>query len=126
MLYETLYQSQIFFMMLYFGIIGGVLFEVKNLIRHIFFDNKIISFVVDSVFMFLCAIIFVYAKNLLNFGEFRLYLLLAFVIGIVLEHFSIGFLVEKLFFLMYNKSIKLYRRIFCVQPKSKFWQKILK
>lgn len=123
MLYETLFQSQIFFMMLYFGMICGIIFEAKNLIRHALFDNKIISFVADFAFMCVSALIFVYSKNLLNFGEFRIYLLLAFVLGIIIEHISIGFLVEKLFYLMYNKSRKLYRRIFCKKTKSKFRKK---
>lgn len=126
MLYETLYQGQIFLVMLYFGLLTGVFFEGKNLVERAFSKNKTICVVLDTLFMVLSALIFIYAKNLANYGEFRIYLLLAFGLGIVLEHISIGFLVEKFFVGVYNITKKIGRKIFCHKPKSKFMQKLLK
>ena len=40
MLYETLYQGQIFLAVLYFGLLAGVVFEGKNLIQNAFNKNK--------------------------------------------------------------------------------------
>ena len=126
MLYETLYQGQIFLAVLYFGLIAGVVFEGKNLIQNAFNKNKIVCLVLDTAFMTLSALLFICAKNLANYGEFRLYLLIAFVLGIMLEHISIGFLVEKFFVSVYNISRKIGRKISCYKPKSKFMQKLLK
>lgn len=126
MLYETLLQSQIFLTMLYYGILCGIIFECKNLIDRTFKKNFFVCLVTDIAFMLISSIIFILAKNFANFGEFRLYLLISFIIGIFIEHISIGFLVEKIFLLLYNGVVKLYRRIFCTKPKSKFMQKLLK
>ena len=126
MLYETLYQGQIFLAVLYFGLIAGVVFEGKNLIQNAFNKNKIVCVVLDTAFMAIASLLFIFAKNLANYGEFRLYLLIAFVLGIVLEHISIGFLVEKFFVGVYTIGRKIGRKIFCYKPKSKFMQKLLK
>lgn len=126
MLYETLLQGQIFLCMLYFGLIAGIVFEAKNLIINAFSKNKVVCFVLDLIFMVVASLLFVLAKNISNYGEFRIYLLIGFVLGIYLEHASIGFLVEKFFLLCYNWITKISRRIFLHKPKSKFMQKLLK
>lgn len=126
MLYETLLQGQIFLCVLYFGLITGIIFEAKKLIEKALSENKVVCFVLDLVFMCVASIIFIIAKNVANFGEFRLYLIVSFVLGIVLEHITIGFLVEKFFLLVYNWVRKLTRRMFAYKPKSKFMQKLLK
>lgn len=126
MLYETLYQGQIFLVVLYFGLLAGIVFEAKNIVENAFGKNKIICAVLDTAFMLVSSLLFIFAKNLANYGEFRIYLLIAFVLGIILEHISIGFLVEKFFVGVYNITKKIGRKIFCYKPKSKFMQKLLK
>lgn len=126
MLYETLLQGQIFLCVLYFGLIAGIVFEGKNLIINAFSKNKVVCFVLDLIFMVVASLLFVLAKNISNYGEFRIYLLIGFVLGIYLEHASIGFLVEKFFLFCYNWLTKISRRIFSHKPKSKFMQKLLK
>lgn len=119
MLYETLFQTQIFFLLVYFGLLCGIFMELKILICHALKNNKIVKFILDISFMLLCALVFVYAKNLACYGEFRLYLLVGFVLGVILEHISIGFLVEKFFKLMYNVFKKVFRRMFGFRKKPK-------
>lgn len=126
MLYETLLQGQIFLCVLYFGLIAGIIFEAKNLVEKSLSQNKVVCFVLDLAFMCLASLLFIIAKNVANFGEFRLYLLVSFILGIVLEHITIGFLVEKFFLLVYNWIRKITRRMFLYKPKSKFMQKLLK
>ena len=126
MLYETLCQPLIFLGMLYFGVLSGAVFEAKNLVCKTFNNQKFVCLVTDIAIVTFCSIVFVVAKNLLNFGEFRLYLLIAFVLGNIIEHISIGFLVEKIFLFLYNGCVKIYRRIFCTKPKSRLMQKLLK
>ncbi len=113
MLHETLLQGQVFLCMLYFGLWCGILFELKNIIEKTFFNNKIICVILDTCFVAISSVIFVLGKNIVNFGEFRLFLLLSFCFGAILEHFSIGFLVEKLFNLIYTNVIKFFKLLIC-------------
>ncbi len=126
MLYETLSQGYIFLCVLYFGLLGGILFEAKNLIINALSKNKVVCFVLDLVFMLVACLLFVVSKNIANYGEFRIYLLISFILGIWLEHITIGFLVEKFFMFCYNWTTKISRRIFLHKPKSKFMQKLFK
>ena len=119
MLFETLNQGNIFLVMLYYGIWSGIVFEAKNLIEKSLKNNKIISIIIDAIYMVICALLFVFAKNLANYGETRIYLLIGFLTGIVLEHQSIGYLVEKFFSFIYNNI----KRLLCF-VKTKLKQKI--
>ena len=119
MLFETLYQGNIFLVMLYYGIWSGIVFEAKNLIEKSLKNNKIISIILDAIYMVICALLFVFAKNLANYGETRIYLLIGFVAGIALEHLSIGYLVEKFFTFMSNNI----KRLICF-VKTKIVKKI--
>lgn len=111
MLFETLKQSYIFLGALYFGLILGTIYEIISF----FFKNKKKFFVLikDFLFSVVATILFVICLKLVNYGEFRLYIFLAFVVGFILERTTIGFLVEKLmqiickfFQLVYNKLMK--------------------
>ena len=113
MLHETLLQGQVFLCMLYFGLWCGILFELKNIIEKTFFNNKIICVILDTCFVAISSVIFVLGKNIVNFGEFRFFLLLSFCFGAILEHFSIGFLVEKLFNLIYTNIVKFFKLLIC-------------
>ena len=111
MLYETILQSNIFLVMLYYGIWSGIIFEAKNLIEKSFKDNKNVCIVLDTAYMIICSLIFVKGKNMSNYGEMRMYLLIAFFVGIILEHISIGFLVEKIFMFVYNSVVKVFAKL---------------
>ena len=115
MLYETLLHFPILLCMLYFGLISGICFEFFNLIEKSFKQNKIICIFCDVAFMITSAVIFVFAKNITNFGEFRLYLLLPYVFGIIMLHYFVGNLVEKFLILVYNVFVKAKNKL----PKFK-------
>ena len=66
------------------------------------FKHWTLILITDILFFITSTFLFVFAENLFNYGEFRLYLLLAFVLGATIEHFSVGFLVEKFFIIIYN------------------------
>lgn len=119
MLFETLKQSYIFLGAIYFGLICGILFEILQ-----FFlgkKNKVFILIKDVLFSLLSTILFIICLKLVNYGEFRLYILLAFIVGFILERTTIGFLVEKLIQFIckfirfvYNKLMKskILRRCF--------------
>lgn len=111
MLFETLKQSYVFLGALYFGLICGIGYEIL----HFFLGkkNKICVWIRDILFSFLSTILFIFCLKLVNYGEFRLYILFAFIVGFILERTTIGFLVEKIiqiackfFSLVYNKLMK--------------------
>ena len=57
MLYETLKQSIIVIATIYFGVLGGVLYELKVLSAKPF-KNKIINILFDAIFCVLLALLF--------------------------------------------------------------------
>lgn len=126
MLYETLLQWEIFLCMLYYGILCGMVFEAKKLIENAFLKNKYICIVLDILFMFISALLFITSMNAFNYGEFRLFLLISFVIGGYTEHIFIGFIVEKFFKMVYNIFTRLLKRLKSYRPKNKFIKKLLK
>lgn len=130
MLYETLFQFDICLCILYFGIIAGLFFEAKNLIEKSFKENIVVCILLDTLFCIVASFIFVIAKNSVNFGQFRLYMLFSFIFGIFIERISIGFLVEKIFLFVYNKvkfvaiSVakffnKIFKKVFKIRWKKK-------
>jgi hypothetical protein len=110
MLYETLLQGQILLGMFYFGLVAGIFFEAKNLMNKVF-KNKFALIAGDFVFLIVASFLFVWGENVFNYGEFRVFLLLGYVVGLYLEHITIGFLVEKFLILAYNLISKVLSKI---------------
>lgn len=122
MLYETLLQSKMLLVMLYFGVTCGILLTAKNLICKTLKQNKVIVILTDILFCVLSTFVFLHARTKFCYGEFRLFELLSFCLGIFIEQISINNLVEKFFKLIYN----LFVKIFCKIKKTKLGKKIFK
>lgn len=110
MLYETLKQGIIFLTMLYFGLIGGVLYEWKTLICKPF-TKKWVQVVFDIAFCILLFFIFFVAVQFTNYGEIRAFILISFFLGFYLERISIGFWLAKITKVLYNKFSKIIKHI---------------
>lgn len=122
MLFETLIQGKLLFCFIYFGILCGILLSIKNLLDKTFKNKKLVIILTDLFFVLLSTLIFVYAKIKYNYGEFRIYQVLGFALGIVLQQISLNKLVEKVLIVCYNFTIK----IFCKLKQTKIFSKILK
>lgn len=122
MLYETLLQGKMFLCLLYFGILCGIFLSIKKLIDKTLKNNKVIVIVTDIIFMLFASIIFVFAKIKYCYGQFRIFELLSFSLGIYLQQISINNLVEKIL----NMSYTLFIRVFCKLKKTKIFSKIFK
>ena len=122
MLFESLLQGKIFLVFLYFGILCGMIFSAKKLIDNCFRRSKFVVVLTDILFMIFSSMVFVLAKIKFCYGEFRLFELLAFCIGIFLEQISLDNLVEKFLKVCYNAL----KGIFCKLKKTKLFGKILK
>lgn len=103
----TLYQGYVFMAMLYYGMINGVILQIRNIIVMLI-KNKIVIFLVDFIFALIGGIFFWYAIYKSNLGIFRLFLLSVYIIGTILINFCIGCPIENLTKKIYNK---IYEKI---------------
>ena len=122
MLYETLLQGKMFLCLLYFGIVCGIFLTAKKLCEKTFKNKKNVVIIFDILFMLVFSAIFIFAKTKFCYGEFRLYEVVAFVLGIWLQQISLNNLVEKFFKMSYTLLVK----IFCKLKKTKLFGKIFK
>ena len=122
MLYETLLQGKIFLCAFYFGLVCGIFLTAKKGIDKLFKNNKVVVIITDILMFIFAALLFLVCINLFNFGEFRLYELVGFALGIVLEQISLNKIVEKTLFLLYNFLVKLIKKL----KKIKIFGKVLK
>lgn len=121
MLYQTLFQGKVFLIMLYYGIISGLILEIKILTCKIF-NSKLLNILLDFVIGIIFGFLFIKSVNMFNYGEFRIYLLIAYCIGIIIEHKTLGNLVEKLLVNIYTLFAKLINKL----KSKKVFSKIFK
>lgn len=114
-------QSALFLNFLLLGFAFGMLIGIFNLIKT-FFQNKIVLFVLDLLTCLIFTICFVYLVNKLNWGEIRLYLIIAQLLGVFIERISLGKLFAKIYLKMYNKS-KVLKNSFLKSKMGKFLSK---
>lgn len=110
MITDAAFEYKVFFLVLLFGLLSGVVYGIFNMIVLSFKKNIIIKNISDGIFMLIFASIFFYCLNAYNFGTFRVYLLITYIIGFIIERKTIGKLFAKLFLLVYNYNIKLIKK----------------
>lgn len=102
-------QMKDFSILFILGIIVGIIYEFLN-ISQIIKNNYIIQIFSDIIFCLIFTIIFIFAINIINLGEFRIFLLFAYYLGFTIERITLGKLFAKGFKLIYNKLIILWKR----------------
>ena len=122
MLFETLLQGKIFLCTLYFGLVCGILLTIKKIVDRSLKNKKVIVIITDVLSFVLSTVLFLICINLFNFGEIRLYEVVGFVTGIILQQISLDKLVEKFLQMLYNIIVKLFAKL----KKSKIFGKVLK
>src|SRR5574344_314720 len=95
MLYETLFQGKMFFAMLFFGVLCGIILTAKNIFDNTIKNKKILAKIIlptsDIFCIIIFSLIFLYGLNKFCYGNFRLFNLVGFCLGIFLrseEHTS--------------------------------------
>lgn len=123
----TIYQIYVFMAMVYGGILSGIVIDIFKPFSYLKSKSKIINIALDFVCTLIIIALFLLCLHISNFGIFRFFLLFSFILGIVVEQYSIGFLVAKIINLLYNivrfilkKFTLLYKKIF---PKGKTYVK---
>lgn len=121
MLFETLKQSYIFLGSIYFGLLLGIIKNIINQIIKVCKNNKIVTLILDLIFMLIFSFLFIFCINIVNFGEFRVYLLIGFILGFVLEIKTLGFLVDFVLKKIYTFIKFVYSKLL----NFKFFKRIL-
>lgn len=102
MLYETLSQPLIILAILGTGILAGLIFDVGTLVTYFCNKNKVIRQIIYFFQTISAALLLFYINLLVNYGRFRIYILLLFTVSFTLERFVIGKLWTKLLDKCYN------------------------
>lgn len=102
-----------FILGIFYGIVSAIICSQKNVI---------IKNILDFLFTILSLTIFLTLILYINLGEFRLFLLIGYVLGIILERRTLGKLFAKGYNWVYNKFIAGARKF----TKSKVGRFIFK
>ena len=122
MLSETLNQPHLLLTFLILGLVGGVVFDIGNFIKFLFSNKKVPSVILDIIQTALCLVL-IYVVNIkFNYGELRLFPFYVFLIAFLLERFTIGKIIAKIYLSCYNFFIKLVKKLWS-KKKCKSKQK---
>lgn len=103
-------QMRDFTILLIAGFILGIIFSVLS--APSFTRTKLpIKIPMDLIFTLIFAIVFIEVVNQVNMGEFRLFLIIAYLSGIILELRTLGKLFAKGNKWVYNRLINLCKHI---------------
>lgn len=119
LLYETLSQPLIFLVVFGIGFGCGFVFDLRNYIHFLCNKNKIVGIVLDVISSIVCCLIFLLSVLNFNFGQVRFYLILSFILGLILQRFSLGYIIAKFFIWCYNLFKKVILKINYGKPKKK-------
>lgn len=114
-------QLKDFLIVFLIGIIMGIIYGIISIIPNLS-KNIIVKIISDLMFSLLTSIIFLFLVLKINLGQFRLFLLIGYIIGITFERLTLGKLFAKGYKCVYNKLIILVKKI----AKSKFGKVFLK
>lgn len=108
MLYPTLNQPLVLFVIFLAGFASGFLFDFSNLIKKSLKDLKAIGIFFDFIACILSFAILFFTNLQINFGQFRIYIVIIFVLACLLQRvFSnqIKQFVKKIFVKAKNKKV---------------------
>lgn len=111
MLYETLSQPKIFFLLLIFGFLSGFIFDSTKLLNYFFNNNKISNQILLFFSSFLSFVIFTECNLWLNYGDIRFFSFLGFFLGLSIQRLSIGKLLAKFMDRCYNFIVKCFKKV---------------
>lgn len=97
MLYEVTAQPTVFLWMMLTGFACGFLFDLKNILLFFAKRKVILSHFLMFFAIFLTFFAFFYVNLQKNYGEFRLFAVLAFLLSIAIQRFfAVNFLAKPL------------------------------
>ena len=88
MLFSTANQAQIFIWMMAAGVVMGAIFALFEILRRMLHPNLILSLLLDVVLGGACAVVFIVALVLGNYGRVRFFEVAAAILGAALFEFG--------------------------------------
>lgn len=97
MLYPTLNQPFVFFVIALAGLASGLTFDLANLFAVLCNRNKIGRQILYFLATVLSVLILFFTNLYANFGQFRVFVVLSFLFVLIIERFTLGVLLNKVF-----------------------------
>lgn len=91
------------------GVCLGIIYGIINIFNHIH-ENIITRIICDIIFMIIATFSYIIIVEKINFGSLRLYLLLGYAVGFVIERISLGKLFAKGCKNVYNKLKLIFKQ----------------
>ena len=111
MLYETLNQPKLLIIFIIVGFGCGLVYDIGNFIKFLFNNKKIANVILDILeTSVVLSVVFIVNLNF-NYGQIRLFPILIFLIFFVIERYTIGKIIAKIYISCYNLLTKLNKKI---------------
>lgn len=107
--------------MVFFGFVLGIIYGLLNILSTIK-RQLFIQIVSDISFSIVSIIIFIFSINKINMGEIRLFLIIGYISGFIIERISLGKLFAKGYKRVYTIIVKLLKAFY----RSRFGRFIFK
>lgn len=95
LLYESLNQPLTFLWVFLIGFFASIIFDLSKYLTFLCNNNKIMQKVFDALAVFVFGALFFIVCLVFNFGQFRLYILMAYLCGLLLERTTFGLILAK-------------------------------
>lgn len=109
MIVSNIFQMKSFCIMLFLGLLLGLIYGILNITNSIK-EQLIFRIISDLLFSISYTLIFIIAINKVNLGQIRLYLIVGYIIGFVIERITLGKLFAKGYKNVYNLLIKGFNK----------------
>ena len=119
MIFFSINQLYSFCLILFCGILCGLIYSIFCVFLIKNHQNKLINFIFKFVFSIFIGILLIFSVNIFYFGQFNPIVVLSFFIGLIWSIKTLGFLLdffETKVYYIYNKSFKYIK--FCFVRKN--------
>jgi ABC-type phosphate/phosphonate transport system permease subunit len=102
-------QLKDFFVMFCLGMLIGIIYGIINIPTRIK-KNIVLQIINDLIISITTTVLFLLAINLINFGQFRTFLAIGYILGITIERITLGKLFAKGYKFVYTNIVKLLKK----------------
>ena len=110
MIVSNIFQFALDTKMILLGIIIGAIYGLTHTNIPLF-NNRIYIAIADILFWVITSILIIYTINMINMGEYRLYLLISTALGYILERKTLGKLFAKIYLFVYNSISSILKKL---------------
>jgi hypothetical protein len=104
------------------GFLLGAVYDIVYFLKLTVKNNFIVSNILNFVYVCFYGLVVLGSVINFNYGQFRLFLVLSFVLGTLLHRKTLGKIFAKIFLCLYNKLCKGLKTL----TKTKLVKKVLK